>query len=475
MPARVAIFSTPRSANDPPSRSSSSVARRTAASIAARLGVLVSGTLTEKRVTGGGAPGRRGCSAIRAFLSWEGCDGSSASARWASRSRWRRGCSTPRCCGSRAWRCSPSRCCSRPRCCWPRAGPSIERRLDRVRVQEGEPLHLRVRARAGRGALVAGDLRGVEGGPVDVRLRADRRWAEGERVLTFPRRGRLTLPPPVLELRDPLGLGLRRVTGDEEDELLDPAAPRAHRRPRVRHRARRRGRRPRRHLRRRRRARRPAALPVGRLGQPDPLARARPRGRPDGAPAPARRRPAAAAAARPQRAGRRGRARRRRARGGLADPRLRAERRLRRAAARRPPARRRRGGARRLGAHPRPPGAGRPRPAAAAAGARAAPPPRRARARPRPDGGCPAWRTPASSSARSAARARSCSRSRAAAAISSTPPRSSTPHEGLGDPARSRSRCSPASAGRAGRGCSIPRRRAAPGRGSGSASGPAPR
>jgi uncharacterized protein (DUF58 family) len=99
-------------------------------------------------------------------------------------------------------------------------GAAIERRLDRVRVQEGEPLHMRVRARAGRGALVAGDLRGVEGGPVDARLRADRRWAEGERVLTFPRRGRLTLPPAVLELRDPLGLGLRRVVGDEGDELL---------------------------------------------------------------------------------------------------------------------------------------------------------------------------------------------------------------------------------------------------------------
>lgn len=99
-------------------------------------------------------------------------------------------------------------------------GAAIDRRLDRVRVQEGEPLGLVVRARAGRGALVAGDLRGVAGGPVDARLRADRRWAEGERVLTFARRGRRTLPAAVLELRDPLGLGLRHVVGDEEDELL---------------------------------------------------------------------------------------------------------------------------------------------------------------------------------------------------------------------------------------------------------------
>src|SRR5690349_8943136 len=67
-------------------------------------------------------------------------------------------------------------------------GATIRRRLERVRVQEDEPLVVRVRARAGRGALVAGDLRAVGTEGVDAQLRADRRWAEGEHVMTFPRR-----------------------------------------------------------------------------------------------------------------------------------------------------------------------------------------------------------------------------------------------------------------------------------------------
>jgi uncharacterized protein (DUF58 family) len=99
-------------------------------------------------------------------------------------------------------------------------GASIRRRLDRVRVQEDEPLVVRVRARAGRGALVAGDLRAVGTEGVDAQLRADRRWAEGEHVMTFPRRGRHGLAPARLDLRDPLGLGLRSVVAAEHDEVL---------------------------------------------------------------------------------------------------------------------------------------------------------------------------------------------------------------------------------------------------------------
>lgn len=99
-------------------------------------------------------------------------------------------------------------------------GARVERELGAARVTEGEPLVVRVRARAGRLPLAGGELVAVpREGPV-ARLTAGRGGVAGEAAISFSRRGRVTLPPAELRLVDALGLGVRTVLGGEGDELL---------------------------------------------------------------------------------------------------------------------------------------------------------------------------------------------------------------------------------------------------------------
>lgn len=103
-------------------------------------------------------------------------------------------------------------------------GARVERELGAARVVEGEPLVVRVRARAGRLRLAGGELVAMPGphpqeAPV-ARLAAGRGGVAGEAALSFPRRGRVTLPPAELRLVDALGLGVRTVSGGEGDDLL---------------------------------------------------------------------------------------------------------------------------------------------------------------------------------------------------------------------------------------------------------------
>lgn len=97
-------------------------------------------------------------------------------------------------------------------------GATIVRTLGARRVEEGEGLDIVLEARIGGGAALPAppalvrDPLAPEGLPLGdghVRLRA-----------RFARRGRRTLAPPVLELRDPLGLVRREVVGAESDEVL---------------------------------------------------------------------------------------------------------------------------------------------------------------------------------------------------------------------------------------------------------------
>jgi uncharacterized protein (DUF58 family) len=98
-------------------------------------------------------------------------------------------------------------------------GASVGRVLDARRVVEDEPLRIRVVARAGRvtlpGSLIVDEL-------LDEPVRLDAQRSEaGIRIdARFARRGRKTLAPPSLLVRDPLGLATWTVTGGEGNEVL---------------------------------------------------------------------------------------------------------------------------------------------------------------------------------------------------------------------------------------------------------------
>ena len=98
-------------------------------------------------------------------------------------------------------------------------GAAVERIVDGRRVLEDEPIRIRVVARPGRvslpGSLILDEL-------LDEPARLDaQRGAAGIRIdARFARRGRKTLAPPALLVRDPMGLATWRVSGGEADEIL---------------------------------------------------------------------------------------------------------------------------------------------------------------------------------------------------------------------------------------------------------------
>jgi uncharacterized protein (DUF58 family) len=98
-------------------------------------------------------------------------------------------------------------------------GASVARTLDSRRVIEDEPLRIRVVATAGRvtlpGSLILDEL--LE---EPVRLDAQRSEAGIRIDARFARRGRKSLTPPSLLVRDPLGLATWKVPGGEPDEVL---------------------------------------------------------------------------------------------------------------------------------------------------------------------------------------------------------------------------------------------------------------
>jgi uncharacterized protein (DUF58 family) len=98
-------------------------------------------------------------------------------------------------------------------------GASIHRTLGTRSVSEEEPLAVRIEATAGRLPLPPGWIdEPLLAEP--IRVRAGARRARVRVEVTFGRRGRRVLAPPVLVLRDPFGLAQRVITGPHADELL---------------------------------------------------------------------------------------------------------------------------------------------------------------------------------------------------------------------------------------------------------------
>ena len=98
-------------------------------------------------------------------------------------------------------------------------GVSVERTLEKRSVMEEEPLAVRVEARAGRLPLPPGYI-DEPLLPRPMRISAGRRRSRVRIEATFARRGRRTLAPPALVLRDPLGLAQRSVAAARPDEVL---------------------------------------------------------------------------------------------------------------------------------------------------------------------------------------------------------------------------------------------------------------
>ena len=98
-------------------------------------------------------------------------------------------------------------------------GASVHRELSRRSVVEEETLVVRVEAVAGRFPLPPGFI----DEPLlrePVQINAGRRRSRVRIEATFVRRGRRTLAPPALVLRDPLGLAQRSITAGKTDEIL---------------------------------------------------------------------------------------------------------------------------------------------------------------------------------------------------------------------------------------------------------------
>lgn len=98
-------------------------------------------------------------------------------------------------------------------------GARVRRVIDRRSVVEEEPLNVRVEVTAGRLPLPPGWV-DEPLLPEPVRVPAGRRQARVRVEVTFTRRGRRTLAPPALILRDPFGLAQRVIAGPEGDEVL---------------------------------------------------------------------------------------------------------------------------------------------------------------------------------------------------------------------------------------------------------------
>ncbi len=104
-------------------------------------------------------------------------------------------------------------------------GASVHRTVAARSVMEDEPLGVRVEARAGRLPLPPGYI-DEPLLPAPAPLQAGRRMSGVRIEASFGRRGRRTLEPVNLVLRDPLGLAQRTVTAGAGDEVL--VLPRVH-------------------------------------------------------------------------------------------------------------------------------------------------------------------------------------------------------------------------------------------------------
>ncbi len=98
-------------------------------------------------------------------------------------------------------------------------GASVTRVLAARSVMEGEPLTVRIEVCAGRLPLPPGSV-DEPLLPEPAPLRAGGRSMKFRVDAIFERRGRRTLPPPSLILRDPLGLVERVICGERSDEVL---------------------------------------------------------------------------------------------------------------------------------------------------------------------------------------------------------------------------------------------------------------
>ena len=98
-------------------------------------------------------------------------------------------------------------------------GAEVRREISARSVHEEQPLEVRIRVRSGRLPLPPGWI-DEPLLPAPVRFRAGRRTARVRVEVTFGRRGRRSLAPPALVLRDPFGLAQRVVTGGAADEVL---------------------------------------------------------------------------------------------------------------------------------------------------------------------------------------------------------------------------------------------------------------
>ena len=98
-------------------------------------------------------------------------------------------------------------------------GATVEREISARSVLEEQPLDVRIRAGAGRLPLPPGWI-DEPLLPEPVRFRAGKRRTRVRVEVTFGRRGRRRLAPPVLVLRDPFGLAQHVVTGANTDEVL---------------------------------------------------------------------------------------------------------------------------------------------------------------------------------------------------------------------------------------------------------------
>jgi uncharacterized protein (DUF58 family) len=102
-------------------------------------------------------------------------------------------------------------------------GASVERRLDRRRVIEDEPLEATLIVSAPRFALTLAEL--IEPlGPLTIPLEQAALGGPTRVVLRFSRRGRHRVPPPSLAIQDPLELARRVITakGGETELLVLP-------------------------------------------------------------------------------------------------------------------------------------------------------------------------------------------------------------------------------------------------------------
>lgn len=99
-------------------------------------------------------------------------------------------------------------------------GASVHRTLGGRSVLEDEPLKVRVEARAGRFFPLPPGQLDEPLLPAPAPVQAGRRTSALRIEASFARRGRRTLQPVTLVLRDPLGLAERRMSAGEGDEVL---------------------------------------------------------------------------------------------------------------------------------------------------------------------------------------------------------------------------------------------------------------